>query len=39
MKPDQEPLLIEAIHAAAYNSNTLGLPKMCPEENIESIQQ
>ena len=39
MRPDQEPLLLEAIHAAAYNSNTLGLPKMSPEENIDSISR
>ena len=39
MRPDQEPLLLEAIHAAAYKSNTLGLPKMSPEENIDSISR
>ena len=39
MRPDQEPLLLEAIHAAAYRGNSLGLPKMCPEENIESISR
>ena len=39
LKPDQEPLLIEAIHAAAYRNNTLGLPKMCPEENIDAISR
>ncbi len=37
LRPDQEPLLVEAIHAAAFKGNTLGLPKMCPEENIDSI--
>ena len=39
LKPDQEPLLVEAIHAAAYRGNTLGLPKLCPEENIEAINR
>jgi len=39
MRPDQEPLILEAIHAAAYKSNTLGLPKMAPDENIDSISR
>ena len=39
LKPDQEPLLVEAIHAAAYRGNTIGLPKMCPEENIDTINR
>ena len=34
MRPDQEPLLVEKIHGAAYKNNTLGLAKICPEENI-----
>ena len=33
MRPDQEPLMAEAIHAAAFGSNTVGLPKMCPDES------
>lgn len=37
MRPDQEPLLVEQIHAAAYRGNTLGLPKICPQENIGAI--
>ena len=36
LKPDQEPFMLEAIHAAAFASNTLGLPKMCPETNVDS---
>ncbi|KAL1485703.1 hypothetical protein MTO96_031781 [Rhipicephalus appendiculatus] len=36
-KPDQEQLLFEMIHAAAYGSNTLGLPKLCPRENVPVI--
>lgn len=37
MRPDQEPLLVEQIHAAAFKNNTLGLAKICPEENIGAI--
>jgi len=39
MRPDQEPLLVEQIHAAAYRGNTLGLPKYCPAENIGTINR
>ena len=39
MKPDQEPLLVEQIHAAAFKHNTLGLPKICPEENVGKISR
>jgi len=39
MQPEQEPLLVEMIHAAAYRDNTLGLTKMCPRENIPIIDQ
>jgi len=40
MRPDQEPLMMEAIHKAAYWNNTVGLPKMCPTENVNgSITQ
>ncbi|PVD22261.1 hypothetical protein C0Q70_18069 [Pomacea canaliculata] len=39
MRPDPEPLLMEMIHAAAYRDNTLGLPKICPEENIPLISR
>ena len=39
MRPDQEPLLVEKIHAAAFKNNTLGLPKICPEENIGRISR
>lgn len=38
-KPDQEQLLFEMIHAAAYGSNTLGLPKLCPRENVAVIER
>ena len=30
---------MEGIHAAAYRDNTLGLPKICPQENIEKIDR
>ncbi|KAG8447515.1 hypothetical protein GDO86_014861 [Hymenochirus boettgeri] len=39
MRPDPEPLLTEMIHAAAYRDNTLGLPRFCPVDNIEKINQ
>ncbi|KAI1280481.1 Mitochondrial-processing peptidase subunit alpha [Halotydeus destructor] len=39
LRPDQEPLLLEQIHAAAYSQNTLGLPKICPEKNIDVINK
>lgn len=39
MRPDQEPLLVEGIHAASYRDNTLGLPKICPEENLGKISR
>ncbi|OQR77964.1 mitochondrial-processing peptidase subunit alpha-like, partial [Tropilaelaps mercedesae] len=39
MRPDQETLLMEMIHKAAYNNNTLGLPKLCPAENIAVVDQ
>ena len=35
--PLAEPLLMELIHQAAYRSNTLGLPSLCPSENIDKI--
>ncbi|CAL1544137.1 unnamed protein product [Lymnaea stagnalis] len=37
MDPNPEHLLVEMIHAAAYRGNSLGLPRICPEENIPSI--
>ncbi|KAK6112005.1 Peptidase M16 inactive domain family protein [Brugia pahangi] len=38
-KLECEPLLTDWIHAAAYNSNTLGFSRYCPEENIMNINQ
>ncbi|XP_043276457.1 mitochondrial-processing peptidase subunit alpha [Venturia canescens] len=38
-RPEQEPLLIDMIHAAAYRENTLGLPKICPAGNIQMIDR
>lgn len=39
MRPEQETLLMDMIHAAAYQSNTLGLPKLCPSANISKIDR
>ncbi|XP_066994221.1 mitochondrial-processing peptidase subunit alpha [Anabrus simplex] len=39
MRPEQEPLLMDMIHAAAYKDNTLGLPKICPGENVNKIDR
>lgn len=33
-RPDFEPQLTDLVHAAAFNGNSLGMPKLCPEENI-----
>lgn len=39
MRPEQEPILMDRIHAAAYRGNTLGLPKLCPLENTDKINR
>ncbi|GFG30732.1 hypothetical protein Cfor_07782 [Coptotermes formosanus] len=39
MRPEQEPILMDMIHAAAYRDNTLGLPKICPEANLLTIDR
>ena len=39
LRPDQEPLMVEAIHAAAFRGNTIGLPKICPEDNVDVINR
>ncbi|XP_022919631.1 mitochondrial-processing peptidase subunit alpha [Onthophagus taurus] len=39
MRPEQETLLMDMIHMAAYKDNTLGLPKLCPNENIHQIDR
>ncbi|KAI4459336.1 metalloprotease [Holotrichia oblita] len=39
MRPEQEMLLMDMIHVAAYRNNTLGLPKLCPKSNISKITQ
>eukprot|EP00794_Sanderia_malayensis_P015903 gene15903-17503_t len=36
-RPEPEPQLHDMIHAAAYRDNTLGLPKICPAENLVTI--
>ncbi|KAF7494698.1 Mitochondrial-processing peptidase subunit alpha [Sarcoptes scabiei] len=39
MRPDPEPILHELIHQAAYRGNTLGLPRFCTPESVETIQR
>lgn len=39
MRPEQEPILMDRIHAAAYRDNTLGLPKLCPPENADKVDR
>ncbi|KAG8184572.1 hypothetical protein JTE90_007688 [Oedothorax gibbosus] len=39
MRQEQDQLMTELIHTAAYHSNTLGLPKLCPPENILKIDR
>jgi len=39
IRPEQEPILVEMIHAAAYRENTLGLPKISLPENISAIDR
>lgn len=35
--PNAEPFLVELLHQAAYRNNTIGLPCICPEENLNKI--
>lgn len=37
VNPNPDGLLQEFIHAAAFRGNTLGLPRICPEENVNKI--
>ncbi|XP_060810363.1 mitochondrial-processing peptidase subunit alpha [Amyelois transitella] len=39
MRPEQETILMDMIHAAAYKDNTLGLPKICPHQNMLKIDR
>lgn len=39
MRPEQEPILMDMIHAAGFRQNTLGLPKICPEQNAHKIDR
>ncbi|KAK9296710.1 hypothetical protein QLX08_009324 [Tetragonisca angustula] len=34
-RPEQESIIMSMIRAAAYRNNTLGLPKICPKENVD----
>ncbi|VDK57345.1 unnamed protein product [Anisakis simplex] len=38
-KPECEALLTDWIHEAAFNGNTLGFPKYCPDKNVKKIQR
>ena len=38
MKPHPETYLMELVHQAAYYMNTLGLPCICPVENLTQIE-
>ncbi|KAK7576236.1 hypothetical protein V9T40_012522 [Parthenolecanium corni] len=38
-KPEQDLLLMDMIHAAAFRDNTVGLPKLCPEKNLYVIDK
>ncbi|KAG5884039.1 hypothetical protein JTB14_020450 [Gonioctena quinquepunctata] len=39
MRPEQETILMDMIHGAAYKDNTLGLPRLCPPENLTNIDR
>ncbi|XP_041974153.1 mitochondrial-processing peptidase subunit alpha [Aricia agestis] len=39
MRPEQETILMDMIHSAAYRENTLGLPKICPSGNVNKIDR
>uniref|UniRef100_A0A1B6GTY3 Mitochondrial-processing peptidase subunit alpha n=1 Tax=Cuerna arida TaxID=1464854 RepID=A0A1B6GTY3_9HEMI len=36
-RPEQETILMDMVHSAAYRNNTLGLPKICPESSLSKI--
>lgn len=38
-RPEQDPILMDMIHAAAYRDNTLGLPKLCSNSNAGKIDR
>ncbi|XP_074601211.1 mitochondrial-processing peptidase subunit alpha [Brevipalpus obovatus] len=39
MRAEQEMTLLELIHQAAYRSNTLGLPRLCPADNVDKMSR
>lgn len=39
MRPEQEPILMDMIHAAAYRDNSLGFPKLCSPDNAMKIDR
>uniref|UniRef100_A0A2M4BJD2 Mitochondrial-processing peptidase subunit alpha n=1 Tax=Anopheles marajoara TaxID=58244 RepID=A0A2M4BJD2_9DIPT len=39
MRPEQEPIVMDMVHAAGYRDNTLGFPKLCPTDNVPKIDR
>lgn len=39
MVADQEPIVQDVIHAAGYNNNTVGLPKICSLEDVAKVER
>lgn len=39
MRPEQEMVILEMIHAAAWDNNTLGFPRYCPLANTEKVSR
>jgi len=39
IRPEQDQLLENLVHMAAYQGNTLGLSKLCPVENVSKIDR
>jgi len=39
MVADQEPIVADVVHAAGYNNNTVGLPKICSSGDVAKIQR
>lgn len=36
-RPDREPQLTDLVHGAAFSSNTVGLPKICPLQTVPKL--
>ncbi|PAA68379.1 hypothetical protein BOX15_Mlig028805g2, partial [Macrostomum lignano] len=39
MSASPEPILTDLLYSAAYQANTLGFPKFCPLDNVDSIDR